>query len=208
MRRIMFSKIISNIAISFFFTAMFVLVYYYVLDERVDKVISLINMTSVKLIERDSKTEYNFEAKRLVNYPAFGDIYASLKINKINMDLPIYHGDAMRFLRYGVGHYAGSYFPGENGTVILAAHNTDKFFKRIDELESGDEIVIETIYGTFKYIVDRSVVVNETDLEAFRISHDRESLIMYTCYPINRSVVGRKTKRYVVYAYKEGDTSE
>ena len=43
-------------------------------------------------------------------------------------------------------------------------------------------------------------VVKETDLEAFPIQHDHELLIMYTCWPINRSVVGRKTQRLVVYA--------
>ena len=30
-------------------------------------------------------------------------------------------------------------------------------------------------------------------------------LIMYTCYPLG---VGRKTERFVVYAYKAGDKNE
>ena len=124
------------------------------------------------------------------------------------MNLPIYYGDTLKILRYGIGQYAGSYFPGENGTIILAGHNTAAYFKRLDELEHGDEIVIEASYGTFKYIVDRSDVVKETDYEAFKVDHNSERLIMYTCYPMNRRVVGRRTKRYVVYAYKEGDTSE
>ena len=51
-------------------------------------------------------------------------------------------------------------------------------------------------------------VVKETNLAAFPIQHDHELLIMYTCYPINQSVVGRKTKRYVVYAKKVGVLSE
>ena len=51
-------------------------------------------------------------------------------------------------------------------------------------------------------------VVSEKDLNAFKIQHEEERLIMYTCYPINRSVVGRKTKRYVVYAKKVGVVNE
>ena len=39
----------------------------------------------------------------------------------MKLELPIYHGDTLKILRKGVGHYAGSYFPGENGTVLLAA---------------------------------------------------------------------------------------
>ena len=31
---------------------------------------------------------------------------------------------------------------------------------------------------------------------------------MYTCYPMNHSVVGRRKKRYVVYAYKVGEVDE
>ena len=201
-------KIICNIAYAFFFTAIFVLLYNYLLDDKVSKYVSIINMTSVELMEGERKTEYNFESKRLIHYPSYGSKYANLKISKIDMDLPVYYGDTLKILRYGIGHYAGSYFPGENGTIILAGHNTSNFFQRIDEIEPGDEIILDTTYGTFKYIMERSEVVKETDYEAFKVTHDKETLIMYTCYPINRGVVGRKTKRYVVYAYKEGDTSE
>ena len=202
------SKIITNIAYAFFFVAIFVLMYNYLLDEKVDSYVSYINRASSNVSNQEKKPEYNFESKHLIKYPVYGSKYATLKIDKIGAELPLYYGDTLKILRYGIGQYAGSYFPGENGTIILAGHNTAAYFKRLDELVSGDEIVIEASYGTFKYIVDRSEVVKETDYDAFKVSHDRESLIMYTCYPMNRRVVGRRTKRYVVYAYKEGDTSE
>ena len=51
-------------------------------------------------------------------------------------------------------------------------------------------------------------VVKETDLAAFPIQHEKELLILYTCWPINRSVVGRKTERLVIYANKVGDSYE
>ena len=41
---------------------------------------------------------------------------------------------------------------------------------------------------------------NETDLEEFEVKEDYEELILYTCYPIGRSVVGRKTQRYMIKA--------
>ncbi len=204
----MCGKIIRNIAYAFFFTAIFVLLYNYLLDEKVSSYVSLVNKATLKVAANEKETEYNFEERRLIHYPKYGTKYANLKISKIDMDLPVYYGDSLKILRYGIGHYAGSYFPGENGTIVLAGHNTSNFFERIDELSEGDEIVLETTYGTFKYIVEKSAIVKETDMEAFKVTHDKETLIMYTCYPINRSVVGRKTKRYVVYAYKEGDTSE
>lgn len=208
----------TNVAIAFFFTAIFVLCYYYVVEEKVNLYLNLINTTvisenygSIDSGDGDittSNTTYNIEAKRLLNYPKYGKKYANLIIKSIDMKLPIYHGDNMKILRHGVGHYAGSYFPGENGTIILAAHNTSGFFNKLDQIKKGDKVVIKATYASFEYEVYNMKVVKETDLKAFEIQHEEERLIMYTCYPINRSVVGRKTQRYVVYAKKVGVLDE
>ena len=199
----------TNVAIAFFFSAIFVLCYYYVLEDELSTYINLINKTSVKKNNNEEYTSsYNFETNKLLNYPKYGKKYATLKIDSINLDLPVYHGDTLKLLRYGVGHFAGSYFPGENGTIILAGHNTKGFFGKLDEINKGDRVVIEADYAKFEYKVYDYKIVKETDLDAFKIQHDEEVLIMYTCYPINRSVVGRKTKRFVVYAKKVGVINE
>ena len=198
----------TNVAIAFFFTAIFVLLYYYIVEEKLSLYINLINKTAVKNVEEERTTSYNFETSKLLNYPQYGKKFATLNIKSISMDLPIYHGDNLKILRYGVGHYAGSYFPGENGTIILAAHNTNGFFNKLDKIKKGDKVIIKANYAGFEYEVYDMKVVSEKDLNAFKIQHEEERLIMYTCYPINRSVVGRKTKRYVVYAKKVGVINE
>ena len=207
MKRINIRKFASNIAISFFFASVFVLIFYYILDDKISTYTALMNTISIERKDIESLATYDFNKKRLLNYPNFGNKYARLKISSIDLDLPVYHGDTLKILRYGVGHYAGSYFPGENGTILMDAHNTSGFFKNLDKVNIKDTIVIETNYGTFKYIVDKTDIVSEKDYDAFKIKHDGEKLILYTCYPINRSVVGRKTKRYVVYAHL-GDNNE
>ena len=194
-----------NIAIAFFFTAIFVLCYYYIIEEKLSFYITVINTTAVsKTDEEEKETTYNFETSKLLNYPKLGKKFATLKIKSIDLKLPVYHGDSLKILRHGIGHYAGSYFPGENGTIILAGHNTNGMFNKLDKVKKGDKVVIEAKYATFEYQVYDMKVVDETNLKAFKIQHDEERLIMYTCYPINRSIVGRKTKRYVVYAKKVG----
>ena len=198
----------TNVAIAFFFTAIFVLLYYYIVEEKLSLYINLINKTAVKNVEEERTTSYNFETSKLLNYPQYGKKFATLNIKSISMDLPIYHGDNLKILRYGVGHYAGSYFPGENGTIILAAHNTNGFFNKLDKIKKGDKVIIKANYAGFEYEVYDMKVVSEKDLNAFKIQHEEERLIMYTCYPINRSIVGRKTKRYVVYAKKVGVINE
>lgn len=211
-------KFASSIAISFFFASIFIVIFYFVIDDKVSPYVSLINTTAVRNTSNGtntpgessgtSTTKYNFEAKRLINYPKWGKKYATLNIPSIKLKLPVYHGDSLKILRYGVGHYAGSYFPGENGTVIFAAHNNVGYFHELDKVKVGDIVTVETTYGTFNYQVDSTKIVHESNLDAFPINHERELLIMYTCWPINRRIVGRKTQRYVVYAKKIGDINE
>lgn len=197
------------VAISFFFAAIFLSIVYLFFYNEIEFYTSLINTTTVnKLAQSDNDIVFNKESKRLISYPDYGKKFASLIIPAINMNLPLYHGDSLEIMRHAVGHYAGSYFPGEGATILLAAHNTAGFFQKIDELKVGDEIIIKATYGTFTYKVDSYKVVNEKDEEAFPFQKEKELLIMYTCYPINRSVVGRKTERYVVYASKVGETYE
>ncbi len=199
----------TNVAISFFFAAIFVFTTYMLFDKKINHYASLVNSFAIKQSSsKEKKTTYDLASKSLINRPLYGKKFATLKIPEINMSLSVYHGDTLDIMRYGVGHYGGSYFPGETGTIILAAHNDVGFFHEIDRLVEGSKITIEADYGTFEYEVDSYKVVKETDLDAFTIQEDEEKLIMYTCYPIRHGVVGRRTERYVVYAHRVGDTNE
>lgn len=199
----------TYVAISFFFAAIFSLTLYIFGYEKILYYTSLINTTAINKLSVEKKDiVFNKEAKRLISYPDYGEKFANLIIPAIELNLPLFHGDSLEIMRHAVGHYAGSYFPGENATILLAAHNTAGYFQKLDKLKVGDEITIKATYGTFTYKVDSYKVVSEKDKEAFPFQKEKELLIMYTCWPINRSVVGRKTERYVVYAYKVGETYE
>ena len=195
----------SNIAISFFFASLFVVGFYLFLENTVSSYVSLINTTAVKGSDEEKIAEYDSDSKKLIAYPKFGSKYATIEINSINLKLPVYYGDTKKILKHGVGHYNGSYFPGENGTIIYAAHNDPGYFNKLDKVKVGDEVVINASYGMFKYTIYETKIVKETDLTAFDVQNEKEILLLYTCWPINRSVFGRKTQRYVVYAQKVGD---
>ena len=155
----------TSVAIAFFLSSIFVIVYYFCFSGEVNSYITLINTTAVLGHEED-KTEasYNFETNKLIKYPHYGKKFATLKIPSIKLSLPVYHGDTLKILRHGVGHYGGSYFPGENGTIILAAHNTTGFFNKLDKVKKGDRVTIEATYATFTYEVYDYKVVKETNL--------------------------------------------
>lgn len=201
-------KFASNLAISFFFAAIFVLCYYFLLEDKIMPYVSLINTTAVRGEDIEIIAKYNIEAKRLIDYPSYGSKYATLEIPSINLNLPVYHGDNKKILRLGVGHYTGSYFPGENGSILYAAHNNAGLFHDLDKIKVGDIITIKATYGTFKYQMKEYKIVKETDLSAFPIQHDKELLMMYTCWPIDKGIAGHKKDRYVVYAEKIGDEIE
>lgn len=136
----------------------------------------------------------------LSSYPAFGEKYATLKINKIGVNASIYFGATDEILKKGVAHDSGSYFVGENGSTILCGHNYMNHFKRLGELKSGDVVEVHTSYGDFYYKVYNSKVINETDIDELPIQKSSEKLMIYTCYPFNST--GYTTQRYVVYANK------
>lgn len=201
-------KFARNIAISFFFAALFVVVFYFFLENTVASYVSLINTTAVKSSQEEKIATYDLAKKKLIALPKYGQKYATIEIPSIKLNLPVYFGDSRKILKRGVGHYNGSYFPGENGTIIYAGHNDPGYFHELDKVKVDDLVTIKTSYGTFKYQVSKTVVVKETNLKAFDITHDEEILLLYTCWPINRSFFGRKTERLIVYAKRVGDTNE
>lgn len=196
-----------DIAISFFFASIFITIVYFVGEEKINYYAALINSLAVNS-DKENEAVFNKESKRLIELPTYGKKFGIIRIPSVKISLPLYHGDNLQILHYGIGHYAGSYFPGEGGSIILPGHNNVGVFEKLDKVKKGDNVIIEANYGTFTYEVTDFKVVKETDLEAFPIQKDEELLILYTCWPINRSVVGRKTERYVVYAKKIGESYE
>jgi sortase A len=107
-----------------------------------------------------------------------------IQIPAIGVDAPIVQGDGWEQLKKGVGQHIGSANPGENGNVILSAHNDifGEIFRDLDRLEPGDEITIYTNQRTYIYIVSQTQVVEPTQVEVME-SSDQPKLTLISCYP-------------------------
>ena len=202
--------IVKRLIIAFFFSAFVIFLVSIFTQKQLDKTISLINKFAV-LSASTSKKEANVKIdklkKRLIEYPNYGDVWASIQIPSISVDVNVYHGDALRLLKYGVGHHAGTYYPGEGGTILIAGHNTYDQFQELPNVKIGDEITIKAIYGTYKYKVDSTDILEASVFnENLKINDEVEKLILYTCYPVNAP--GFKTKRFIVYASLVGEVNE
>ncbi|MEH7375621.1 class D sortase [Neobacillus drentensis] len=137
--------------------------------------------------------------KRDVNSkpPEMGETVGLLAIPKIKAELAIIEGTDPDDLEKGVGHYKGAYYPGEQGQIVLSGHR-DTVFRKLGELEIGDSLKMEMPYGSYAYEIIDTKIVKSDDTSIITLQHNKEELILTTCYPF--SYIGNAPKRYIIYA--------
>jgi len=106
-------------------------------------------------------------------------------IPAIGVDAPIVMGDGWEQLKQGVGQRIGSPNPGENGNLVLSAHNDifGQIFRHLDQLQTGDEITIYTNVKAYTYVIDKQTqVVEPTYVQVLDPSPD-PTVTLISCYP-------------------------
>jgi sortase A len=70
-------------------------------------------------------------------------------------------------LRKGPGHYPGTALPGQIGNFVVSGHRTTYSapFNRVDELRSGDRILVDTRTEQLVYAVTDRAVVLPTEIQ-------------------------------------------
>lgn len=88
-------------------------------------------------------------------YPEPGEALVRLTIPAIGLDETVVEGVGVEDLRKGPGHYSSTPLPGQEGNAAIAGHRTTYGapFHDLDKLAPGDEIIVQTIQGTFTYEV-------------------------------------------------------
>lgn len=121
---------------------------------------------------------------------------AEISIPRIGLDAYVLSGTTGDVLAKGPGHYQETPLPGAIGNSAIAGHRTmyGHPFRRLDELEIGDEIITNSEEGEFTYTVVKVTSVLPTDLSVIDQSDKRE-LTLTTCDP-----VGSASQRLVVSA--------
>ncbi|WP_210365018.1 class D sortase [Bacillus sp. REN3] len=131
-----------------------------------------------------------------------GDPAGLLLIPKLGAELPIVEGTAPEDLERGVGHFKGSYFPDENGQIVLSGHR-DTVFRRTGDLELGDIFTLKMPYGEYSYELIETKIVPADDTSIINLQESEEELILTTCYPF--SFIGDAPDRYIMYAKRVDD---
>ncbi|MBM7491723.1 sortase A [Micromonospora luteifusca] len=97
--------------------------------------------------------------------PVRGKPLAGLHIPKLDKNWVVVEGVTQADIRYAPGHYPASALPGQVGNFSVAGHRNRATFWRLDELDEGDAIVVESKTDWYVYRVSRSRIVKPTQVE-------------------------------------------
>jgi sortase A len=131
--------------------------------------------------------------------------HGRIQIPVIEVDSPLLEGIRLNTLDYGPGHWPGTAMPGELGNVVVAGHRTshNADFRRLDELNAGDQVIFDldasegfkrndgvdvsvptpdTFNGRYVYVVHSVEIVTPDAM--WVVSQDyRHSATLFACHP-------------------------
>jgi LPXTG-site transpeptidase (sortase) family protein len=132
---------------------------------------------------------------RNLQHPVNGIDFA-IRVPKLQYFAAVREGVDSTILYSGPGRYPGTVWPGDPGTVAVAAHNV--YWINFPQLAVRDEIDIQTRYGTYRYMVTGSRIVNPDDRTVVVPDAPGYHLVLTTCWPLWAGSFA--TQRYIIFA--------
>lgn len=120
----------------------------------------------------------------------------AIRVPRLHYYAAVREGTSTTVLYSGPGHYPGTVWPGDQGTVGVAAHNV--YWINFPQLKPHDEIDLQTRYGTFRYAVTGSKIVNPNNRTVVVPHAPGYNLVLTTCWPLWAGAFA--TQRYVIFA--------
>lgn len=134
-----------------------------------------------------------------------GEPVGLITIPKIGLERMIVEGSDADTLRQGPGHLRNTPLPGQPGNAVIAAKRRtfDGPFGRIGSLVAGDKITVNTVQGTFTYVVRDVITVQPGEPDVIGRSAPDRRLTLVTGEPALPSL-GAGKGRLAVIAQLEG----
>lgn len=146
-------------------------------------------LSNIDLIDPFSQGETSIDERyeSLLNIDGSG-MMGYIRIPKIKVEIPIYHGTSESVLQAGVGHFWGTSLPvgGESTHTVLTGHRglpTKTLFTNMDKLVEGDVFYIKVLDETLAYKVDQILTVLPEETEALSIVPGKDYATLVTCTP-------------------------
>jgi len=121
----------------------------------------------------------------VLRQPLEGDAIGRIEIPSIGVSEYVVEGTDTATLRKGPGHYPDTPLPGGRGTAAIAGHRTTYGapFRRLDDLNRGDRIVVDMPDSRYVYRVERVKIVDDSDLSVLEPVGYRR-LMLSACHPL------------------------
>lgn len=118
---------------------------------------------------------------------AVGQMEGMLEIDTIDLKLPILHGATKQNMRTTVASIEHTGTAGEIGNYAIAGHRNRTYgrnFNRLDELQTGDQIVVDTGTQRFEYTVTEKRIVKPEDVWVLESGGQDQEITLVTCHPM------------------------
>lgn len=129
--------------------------------------------------------------------------YGYIQIPKMQVTLPLYVGEEEEHLKKGAAILRESDLPGgKNKNCVIAAHRGYRgkpYFRDIEMLESGDEILLRTPERKLRYKVLQAKIIKPEDTKYLKRQKGRDLITLLSCHPYR----GNGKYRYLVYAVRK-----
>lgn len=118
--------------------------------------------------------------------PKLGEAFGIIRIDKIDVEIPMIEGTEDELLKLGAGHFEITDLPGEIGNCVLAGHRSytyGKLFNRLGEIEVGDIIEVDFNKKTYIYEVYKVHIIEPDDFSVLNRNNKDKVLTLITCHP-------------------------
>jgi sortase A len=119
-----------------------------------------------------------------------------IEVPRLQLSAVAREGVDVGTLRRAVGHIPGTALPGERGNAGFAAHR-DTFFGPLKSVRKGDEVIVTTPRGVYRYAVTGTRIVEPEDVSVLDPTSEK-ILTLVTCYPFD--YIGSAPQRFIVRA--------
>ena len=136
----------------------------------------------------DSKSAYESSQFTLTEYGLPDEKFGIIKIPKMDLEMPLLLGASEENMAAGAAVLSQTSIPlgGKNTNAVIAGHRGYSgypYFKEIELLEPGDEVLITNLWGTLTYQVTEIKIISPNDVNAILIQKDRDLVTLLTCHP-------------------------
>ena len=138
---------------------------------------------------------------RLVDYESslaadLPPVLGVLAIPSIGLEVPVYPSDSDLLMDRGSGVIDGMSYPHEAGNIGIAGHR-DGYFRALKDVQPGDTLLLETLEGPKKFVINATQIVEIDELDLLRDTRE-QTVTLVTCYPFY--FVGHAPQRFIVTA--------